>query len=1027
MVNIPTILSFVFFFICFFYFFLGIYILYINPKENINKMFFAICISLFIWSFGASIAISAPDIETCLFWKRVSALGWGTLICEMLYYIMLLTEKRGLLKKWWSYLIALPGVVIIYIFSLSSRHALIQYKLVYTASGWMNIEFHNLWYTFFYAYYFSGLILGIAMLWHWKIWKRNNKKYERSIFCAFIIAFIIETIITIFKLTIEKAGISTFAMYFPQIEPIIMLIPTISIYYSITKHQFMNIKPFPEEEMILSVAYRDKIYKHLSTVFILGSFLFFISQYFISNDANLTYALVSSAVLLVFGVSIRIVQNLNLKENQKCNIVTIAVVISIPIITLEFINIGSITVWAVPFIFIISSLLLNKTSVLMLISISIIATQILVWFLAPQVIVTIDSSDHAVRMGIYSIAIWMAFFVNRIYILRLREHVNQVKFQTLISYISTSFVTINMTNFDDKINLAIRKCRKYFQVDIASMAIFDRSHGKVVFNRKWRSTGNFLEPELFIELSIDNNVWWIKQLLEGEIVQIQKNENQMDLLSSDDYIGKRREDSILLIPIIGKSEVLGFLEFSIIKTSKYWRNDNVNRMAIISKIFADALGKVIAEKEINYMAYYDQLTKLPNRILFKDRVDQAIHLANRTEKMLGIVFLDLDSFNSINDTIGHEGGDILLRRISKQLSQCLRKTDTVCRFAGDEFIIMLNHISERDDIARIVSKILRIFNQVFMLNGQEFFISASAGISIYPEDGDNTEALIKNANIAMYQSKSKGKNQYTLCSEEMKKEIHTKIKLTNSLYRAKERNELFLHYQPQICLETMKINGVEALLRWKHPKYGMIPPSQFIPLAEQTGAINHIGEWALETACHQNKLWQDLGLPPIRMAVNLSVNQFSNPKLVDQIDHILKKTGLNPEYLELEITESITIKEEEYIVSVLNRLKELGVTISIDDFGTEYSSLSRLKILPVDRIKIDMQFISGIEKNDKDRVITDSIINLARKLGLNVVAEGVETEIQLEFLNQRMCNEAQGYYLHRPMPSEAIEAIMKIK
>lgn len=988
-------------------------------------MFFAICISLFIWSFGASIAISAPDMETCLFWKRVSALGWGTLICEMLYYIMLLTEKKALLKKWWSYLIALPSLAIIYIFSLSSKHAIIQYKLVYSSSGWINIQTHNLWYALFYVYFFSGLILGIAMLWHWKIWKKYNKKYERSIFCAFIIAFIIETIITIFKLTLEKVGISTFAMYLPQIEPIIMLIPTISIYYSITKHQFMNGKPFPEEEMILNVAYRDKIYKHLSTAFIAGSFLFFISQYFISKDANLTYALVSSAALFIFGVAIRVVQALNMKENQKCNIVTIAVVISIPIITLEFINIGSITVWAVPFIFIISSLLLNKTSVLMLISMSIIATQVLVWILAPQVIVTVDSSDHAVRMGIYSIAIWLAFFVNRIYILRLKENVNQVRFQTLISYISTSFVTINMTNFDDKINLTIKKCRKYFQVDIASMAIFDRNHGKVIFNRKWRSTGNSMEPELFREISIDNNVWWIKQLLEGEMVPIQNNDDQIGLLDSNDYIAKRREDSILLIPIVGKSEVLGFLEFSIMKSSKYWRNDYVNRMMIISKIFADALGKVNAEKEINYMAYYDQLTKLPNRILFKDRVDQAIHLANRTEKMLGIVFLDLDSFNSINDTIGHEGGDLLLRRIAKQLSQCLRKTDTVCRFAGDEFIIMLNHISERDDIARIVSKILRIFNQVFMLNGQEFFVSASAGISIYPEDGDNTEALIKNANIAMYQSKNKGKNQYTLCSEEMKKEIHTKIKLTNSLYRAKERNELFLHYQPQICLETMKINGVEALLRWKHPKYGMIPPSQFIPLAEQTGAINHIGEWALETACHQNKLWQDLGLPPIRMAVNLSVNQFSNPKLVDQIDHILKKTGLNPEYLELEITESITIKEEEYIVSVLNRLKELGVTISIDDFGTEYSSLSRLKILPVDRIKIDMQFISGIEKNDKDRVITDSIISLARKLGLNVVAEGVETEIQLEFLNQRMCNEAQGYYLHRPMPSEAIEAIMK--
>ena len=293
-----------------------------------------------------------------------------------------------------------------------------------------------------------------------------------------------------------------------------------------------------------------------------------------------------------------------------------------------------------------------------------------------------------------------------------------------------------------------------------------------------------------------------------------------------------------------------------------------------------------------------------------------------------------------------------------------------------------------------------------------------------PLDGEDSESLVKNADTAMYEAKDNGKNQYSLCTPDMKNEVEKNMKLSNDLYRALERNELVVYYQPQVDLPTSKIVGVEALIRWMHPTRGMISPGVFIPIAEGNSLINSIGEWVLKTACIQNKKWQDMGLPHMNMAVNLSPVQMINPKIVENIENIIKETRLDPKYIELEITESVTIQESDYVIDVLNKLKKIGVSIAIDDFGTEYSSLSRLKMLPIDRIKIDMQFVQGIENNEKDKAITMVIINLAKSLGLNVLAEGVETNSQLEFLNQKMCDYVQGYYYYKPMPAEELEKIL---
>ena len=432
-----------------------------------------------------------------------------------------------------------------------------------------------------------------------------------------------------------------------------------------------------------------------------------------------------------------------------------------------------------------------------------------------------------------------------------------------------------------------------------------------------------------------------------------------------------------------------------------------------------------AQEEIQHLAYHDHLTGLANRILFIDQLNHAMSLSGRMAKILAIFFLDLDGFKMINDSMGHAVGDQLLAAVSQRLAQTVRKSDIVARIGGDEFVIMIENEEDIEAIKVVAGKILNSFNRPFNLDGHDFYVTTSIGVAVYPTDGEDADTLIKNADIAMYKAKEKGRNQYILCSPVMKTNIIETMKLSNLLYGAIERNELELYYQPQVNSQTKKIIGLEALLRWKCPEYGMVSPAKFIPIAEQTGLIISIGEWVLRMACRQNKIWQDAGLHKIRMAVNLSVRQFQNPDIIKQVCGILAETGLAPQYLELEITESIVMKETEHVVETLNAFKEEGIAISIDDFGTEYSSLNYLKQLPIDKIKIAMPFVQGINVSDKDEAITKAIIVLAKSLGLRVIAEGVETETQLSFLSHRMCDEIQGYYYHKPMPAHEVEKLLR--
>ncbi|KXK29414.1 MAG: diguanylate cyclase/phosphodiesterase [Candidatus Brocadia sinica] len=442
-------------------------------------------------------------------------------------------------------------------------------------------------------------------------------------------------------------------------------------------------------------------------------------------------------------------------------------------------------------------------------------------------------------------------------------------------------------------------------------------------------------------------------------------------------------------------------------------------------IHEDISDKKKIEERIHYMAHYDALTNLPNRNLFLDYLELELAHAHRNERMVAVMFLDLDRFKIINDTMGHAFGDQLLRAVAERLRACVREGDTVSRLGGDEFTFIIPDIANSQDTVLIAQKILNAMSRSFQVEGHEVHVTPSIGIALYPSDADDAGSLIKKADTAMYHAKEHGKNTFQFYRDDMNVSNFERLTLENGLRKALEKGELLVYYQPLIDQNTGQIISMEALARWQHPDLGMIYPTKFIPIAEETGLIVPIGEWVLMKACAQTRTWHDAGFHALRVMVNLSARQFKQQNLVNTITQVLQKTGLDPHYLELELTEGIVMQNDITILSALRELKALGILLSIDDFGTQYSSLSYLKRFPIDTLKIDRSFVHDITTNPDDAAIVTAIIAIAESLKLKVVAEGVENKEQAAFLRKLRCNNIQGYVYSHPLPARAIEHLLQ--
>lgn len=999
--------------------FLGLYIFFLDMKNIRNQAFFAVCLALGIWSFSFSMAIAAADYESALAWRRFASLGWGTIFSLLLYFVLLFTGVKGPVfgKKWVRFLLLhVPSGIVIFVFGIHPGLASRQYNLVYTQAGWINIPTNTIWDWFFNFYYMGYSAIGCALL----IWYGRRLKDEALRRQLKILLFAFLSALTMGTFTEMILNRFT-SIHPPQMGPIFALIPLGTVFYLISKYQFLlpQEPDVKEKGRILSVTSRKLVYHILSMILFTGSILNFVVQFYLMRRSS-NMVIVYSVFLFFVGFSFQILRSLHVSEKIKETILILIISIAVPVMMLRFLQWGSMTIWAAPMVFVVLSVVFNQKWILFGIAGVILTTQVVVWMNRPRVIVELNSSDYIVRIGIYILAIWVAHIVNSIYVRRLMENEEQIEFQRMVSEISSEFININEMNMDEKIKLFLRRAGEHFQTERALFISMDGQlrHGE------WYKEG--LKPVVtaISDMSGKNLSWWEELSSQDEVVCIEDVDMLPDSAEQEkamlNYFQIR---SVVAMPIFRKEQAVGFVFLGSTQANRICTSVQKELMKVLAHILTDGIVKVETQKEINHMAYYDALTGVANRSLFMDRLQQSMSLSKRNETIIAIIYIDLDSFKSVNDSVGHAGGNELLRKVAERLTACLRKNDTVARFGGDEFVIQANHLKDVEDVKRIADKILLVLTNPFSIGEQEFFVTASVGISIYPYDGDSAEELIRNADLAMYISKDHGKQQYTLCSSELKEDVLRKTKLTNRLYRAIDHNELELYYQPQVNAMTGAIIGYEALLRWHNKEFGSVIPSTFIPLAEQSGLILTLGAWVVEMACRQNKLWQDTGLMHLPVSVNLSMEQFRDRKIVVMIEEILKETGLEARYLKLEITERTAMEPAAVTMETLQALKNLGVSIVIDDFGTEYFSLNQLKILPIDQLKIDIPFIRQIQEGKKDKAIVRTIIQLAKNLEFKVIAEGVEDEEQYRFLKEEQCDEMQGYYFYKPMPAKELEKI----
>lgn len=1020
---LPDIFSAVFFLACAIYFFYGLLILSYNAKSMMHWLFFFCCLDMSLWALSFSMGNIATNYESCLFWRRIALFGWGPIFSFFLHYVLLLTENSLLKKKWIYPLLYVPVFLNIFLYGIFTPTAVQSYNLVQTNFGWINIAGNTILDWYYDLYYLSFTVIGIILLIRWGLVSKDIAKRKQafliggSFTVAMLIGTLTEYVINYFLR--EKV---------PQLAPIIILLPVSVILYCIRRFQFMRTKIVskePEADQILSEHAKSKLYFYLSITYMIAGFVNFWVQ-FLSRREQVDDILLFSLVIFGMGLVVCVIQNLRIRPEYKQLSSNIAYVASIPVITLKYTSVSGIYAWVVPVFLMLVAIAFNQRQMLYLIWVTTFATFTWLWVKVPVLNITFSTADHISRLIILAIILWFTFYISRTYLEIINVNKEKVRLEKLLNQISNIFLTTNEKNIDEKIVEAMQLIGSHFNLDCIHLSLL--SNGVAPDNDyEWYASGidtagNVCARENLQELIAE--VYHDQLVTEGRLFIAGSNTSAEDAPISE-LLNRLGMKSLVIRPMKSKNQIIGILCLGSTKRILTWGEQQQQTANLLVHLITDLWVRLDAERELYFQANYDMLTGLPNRNTFFKHLNREISNAEQTGKRVGVIFIDVDSFKAVNDSVGHESGDSILVQIGRALSNLIRSDDFLARFGGDEFLIMIPQEDTVEDIKKVVDSIMNSFQKSYTIKGQEFHISASAGISVYPDDGTDPETLVKNADLAMYRSKEHGKNQYTCFSEDIKAEILRKIRLIEDLHGAFERNEFQLYYQPQISAASKKIIGIEALLRWFHPEFGSISPGVFIPVAEQIGLINYIGDWVLMTACLQCRAYHLKGLSDIRVGVNVSIIQIQNPEFAGRVRQILEETRLEPRYLELEITENIAVRESDKFIEALNSLKELGVSISIDDFGTEYSSLSRLCVMPIDRIKLDIQFIRRIGRSDKENAIIRSIIDLAHTLGLKVTAEGVESEMQLKFLTESGVDEIQGFYYYKPLPPEDMEQILR--
>ena len=964
-----------------------------NTKSKVNRLFLLLACSLAIWSFAYSISNSAPTAEVSTFWRTFSVFGWGGFSSILLHFVLVLTKAESRLnRRSILALLYLPALINIILFGPFGYLVEKQYVMVQTDYGWLNVApmyAAGIWLN---SYYFVFSLVTLILLIRW--WRKMEshtpeKRYARNFLLSIMLLFFIEFFLEALPDLLEKK-------FFPKIPVIFLLIPTVMLFLVLRKFGLLTDrqrKTYSLSEIQKNLdADRVRLFPTVTTIFLIGGTVSFFIGYF-GMKGKLENELLLAAILFLIGIFVRFVPFIT-KNHTIQNIIFLVInTLGMLFIMIRNTETGGLTLWSIYILFLLLTVILDDKINAFVFTVICALVQVIFWTAYPEVNVTIDGNEYLTRIFIIILSYFIVRYLTTEYASKVKDYRRFAREQEVLERISSSFISINRENAKKKIDEMLEMADEILEFSHAYVVEFDKDYeDAMILNTcvKDLESGSFpFRPGMKVKSA---TLPMIKPLIDQDMPMICENITNISADEGGEQRGfflSRGIQSFIALPIKVDQEIQGII---VVEYKDLIDIDQAEGrlylLKILVNILADARKKLLYETRLYNFAYFDETTKLANRSMLKIGLDQII-LNRKGPEKIAVLDIEIENLRMINDTFGHSVGEQIIIESALILENIFKGSCDIARSSEGNFVVVLPTVENIRQIEECTKRILDSFSRpISAATGIEaLFVVVGIGISVYPDNGKDADTLLRNANLAGYEAKNVSE-KIGFYTERLENQIAENTLLTNRLFNSLQNEEFFLEYQPQISCVTGKTVGVEALLRWKTDSNERVLPDRFIPILEQTGLIYDIGLWVLSQALQEHNRLITKGLPPLRFAINLSVGQFREERLVPDFTKIIEESGVDPKYIELEITESLFSENPEEISEKLYTLKDLGLSIAIDDFGKGYSSLSRLNLIPFDRIKIDKDMIKYVNLKTKRVPITEVVILLAKAFNASITAEG---------------------------------------
>jgi diguanylate cyclase (GGDEF)-like protein len=1022
----------VLYYLCgFFYMGFGTYALDTNANSRVNRLFILITSSTATWAFAYSLSTSAPTAEASAFWRCLSVFGWGVFYSILIHFVLLLTEVKIPIRKWILLtLIYLPAVINILLFAPFGYIGTKRYQMVESDFGWVNILPGNAMDIWLISYYLIFATASVILLIRWWLKidphdpkKRLARNFLISVLVPFCLGIATETVPELLGLKYVPKSVVVFI-----ILPVTMLSLTLRKSGLLLERSAEIFLPLKSDQ--LTDADRLRMFRTVASIFTAGSAVSFFIGYFAMKRSARDEILLA-ATLLLLGIFIRFIPRITRNHNAQNTMFLAAGAFSLFYLMKRNAETGAVTIWSIYILFFTFTVILDSKIHLTIYAGLVVLIQIVFSVIYPKITVAIDINAYMTRIALIALSYFAVRRLGDEYTLKLNAHKRLIKEQQVLEAISTNFITISSENAQEKVYEMLRMSAEVLEFNYAYLIGFSEEYDEANVFSTYANNIESVSLPFQPGMKVKMNDLPMAKILTAKgtplICEDIVNSSPDGCEEVKDYLISRKINSFFAYPLqIAKRPIEGMLVFEYYDRGD--KNLHENRLYFLSMIvnmLGDARKKTLYEEILYDVAYFDETTKLGNRSMLIKTLEESIR-DRRDSGKIAILNIELANIRMIKDTFGHSMVNQVMLKSATMLKKLLEDSCTITRTNDGEFAVIIPNVESAEEIEGYANRLIAAFSHPIStdLEIEALFVVPRIGISVYPDDGKDVRTVLKNADLAGYEA-VRNNEDIVFYKERLGSHIAENTLLTNKLFKSLQNEEFSLEFQPQISCVTGKTVGVEALLRWTTDDNKRVPPDRFIPILEQTGIIYDVGLWVLEQTLLEHKRLVAKGFPPLRFSVNLSVVQFEGEDFIHDFAKIIEKSQVDPQYIEMEITESLFSKDPEDVLEKIYELKGLGVHIAIDDFGKGYSSLNRLKLVPFDRLKIDKEIIDYITLDGEGAPLTENIISLARIFGASVTAEGVETKEQADFLKSIACDEIQGYYYSRPLPPEALEEFLE--